>query len=208
LDPQPPQPLTYSTDSTNAIARVVRQYGRRCVAVLCVAAVGAAYVGAFTAGRGGRGFFSPDTLQYRTQSEALLPLTEIPLFRSPYGYHQPPLIQYLVAEGLWVPRAAPRPRWFHAFRWNRQWRGGTNELHKELSWRGQTWVDWSKQHPDVAAEMWPLLLNTLRADEPEWISEGRAWWLMHWARKSRDAAEFRSYLSSAEGRSVLARTTN
>jgi hypothetical protein len=203
-----PQPLTYSTESRPAIARVVWRYWRRCAALLCVAAVAAAYIAGFTAGRGGRGFFSPDSLQYRTQSEALLPPTRVPLFRSPYSYHQPPLVQYLVAEGLWAPREAPRPRWVPSFRWNRQWSGGTNELHKELSWRGQTWVDWSKQHPDVAAEMWPLLLKSLRADEPWWVSENRAWWLMHWARKSRDAAEFRSHLASAEGQSMLARTGN
>jgi hypothetical protein len=162
-------------------------------------------VAAFTAGRGGRGFFSPDTLLYRTQSEALLPLTEIPLYRSRYSYHQPLLVQYLVAQGLWAPRVVSKPRWFLAFHWNDQWSGGTNSWNKELSWRGQGWVTWSQQYPDIAAEMWPLVLETLRADEREWVSTRRAERLMDAGRNSDDVVAFRSWLASAEGRTTLAR---
>jgi hypothetical protein len=200
-----PGPLQYSPESTPALKRVVSRYRSWGIVCLCLTGVAIIYVVAIATAGGGLGSFSPDTFQYRTQSEVLLPLTSVPLYRSGCSYHQPPLFQYLVAQGYWAPSGASDPKWLPAFRWNRQWKDGYSGLHRELSWRGPEWINWSKSHPEMAAELWPLLLEVLRADAPAGDVEGHARWLLYAAGASRDIAEFRSLAEAVEGEGVLDR---
>ncbi len=119
---------------------------------------------------GGRGFFSPDTLEWKAQSEILLPLTETPIYRSFYRTHRSQLVNYLITKGYWSTRNTDNPRWVFMYRWNEQWRDGDSELHRQMtSHRGQRWVEWSDSHPDLAAVLWPRVLSELRgdADDPQ-----------------------------------------
>jgi hypothetical protein len=141
---------------------------RKSITALLLAVVAVAYVAGFAFGRGGRGFFSPDSLDNRTQSEILLPLTELPLYRSRYEYHRYPLTNYLVGKGYWSARAAESPRWVSTFHWNEQWHDGTAPFHKELGWRVQDWITWSEAHPDIAADFWPRVLRIMRDGDPHW----------------------------------------
>lgn len=113
---------------------------------------------------GGRGFFSPDTLEYRTQSERLILVAEIPVYRSAYRYDSHELIDYLVAKEYWSPQPAPEPRWIFLFHWNRSWKDGESGFHRRLFWRKDFWIEWTEKHPERAAEVWPRVLELLRTD--------------------------------------------
>jgi hypothetical protein len=95
--------------------RLRARVSRRFVAGVCVVAVISAYALGWHFGRGGRGFFSPDTLDSRSQSEILLPLTRLPLYRSWFHYDRAPLVDYLVGKGYWSPRQAPPTKWIGTF---------------------------------------------------------------------------------------------
>ncbi|GMV84070.1 MAG: hypothetical protein AMXMBFR7_52540 [Planctomycetota bacterium] len=112
---------------------------------------------------GGRGFFSPDTLEYRSQSERTVFATEIPLYRSAYRYDAHELVDYLVAKGYWSPRPASEPRWIFLFHWNRSWKDGASGFHRRFFWRKDLWIEWTEKHPERAAEVWPHVLELLRA---------------------------------------------
>lgn len=62
-------------------------------AILCV------YLASFACARGARTFFSFQTLESQSQSEWLLPLTEIPIYRSPRHASRYSLVEFLIGEG-------------------------------------------------------------------------------------------------------------
>ncbi|MBE7464613.1 MAG: hypothetical protein HS116_14140 [Planctomycetes bacterium] len=116
-----------------------------------------------SSGLGGRGFFSPDTLEYRSQSERTVFATEIPLYRSAFRYDSHELVNYLVEKGYWSPRPASEPRWIFLFHWNRNWKDGESCFHRSFFWRKDFWMEWTEKHPERAAEVWPQVLELLRA---------------------------------------------
>src|SRR5437773_1199890 len=79
---------------------------------------------------GGRGYFSPDSLEYRSQSEVLLSGTNLPLFWSPYRYHKNELVEFLTNKGYWKPIERISPRWIFLFQWNHMWRDGESTFHR------------------------------------------------------------------------------
>jgi hypothetical protein len=126
-----------------------------------------AYGSAFLWGRGGRGYFSPDTLDYQTQSEYLLPLVGIPLYRSGFSTHRNELVQFLVDNNYWLPQPTDSPRWMLAFHWNQKWRDGESGLHKELTRGKDFWIEWSKSNKERATEFWPEVLAMLRNSDDD-----------------------------------------
>ncbi len=131
------------------------------------------YLGILTLlGRSGAiGFFSPDSLEYRSQSERLLLGTEIPLYRSPYEYHEHELVKYLTSKGYWTPRETDSPRWFVLFHWNQMWRDGESTFHRRFFWKTDRWIDWSNKNPDQAAKFWPHILELLRSGDEDLATE-------------------------------------
>ena len=171
--------------------RETRSWRRRVRNTL--AAGGAVLLVLFLAGgasRGGRGYFSPDTLECRTHSEWLLPLVsvEVPLYRGPSSTHRWPIVDYLVAQGLWSKSDATDPRWLPTFHWNQRWSDGESQFHRELGWNGDSWIGWSKAHPDMAAALWPKVLATLR--EPGVTDVDHAAMLMRAAQQADGVVEF------------------
>src|SRR5262245_23429699 len=81
------------------------------VAGVAVALIFSVYLLAYVFGQGSRGDFSPDTLERRTQRELLLPMLEVPIYRSGYYYNRYGLVDFLVAEGYWTPNDVDEPRW-------------------------------------------------------------------------------------------------
>ena len=134
-------------------------------------------------GRGGRGYFSPDTLDFRTHAEWVVPLVDIPIWRGPSSTHRYPVVDYLVAEGLWSPSGASDPAWLPIFQWNAQWWDGDSQFHCELGGRGEIWVRWSKDNPAMAKALWPRVLRALR--RPGTTSTADASHLMAAARSAR-----------------------
>lgn len=114
---------------------------------------------------GGRGFFSPDTLEYRSQSEVLCLGTEIPLIRGSFEYHEHELVKFLVNKGYWQPKEVDQPRWIALFHWNHMWRDGESSFHRQFFWKKTQWVDWTNKNPEEAAQFWPRILELLRAGD-------------------------------------------
>jgi hypothetical protein len=135
---------------------------------------------------GGRSYFSPDTLETRTQAESHL------LWWG-FRYHRYALAEYLIGKGHWSPVTAQEPRWIETFHWNDQWRDGQSVLHKEFAWRAQDWIDWSETNPALAAVLWPRVLAALRSEDPE--RRHRATDMMFLARGAKDAPEFERTLA-------------
>jgi hypothetical protein len=135
----------------------------RIIFVVCGSALATVYVAAAGFGGGGRGYFSPDTLDCRTHAEWLVPLTRFPVYRGPSSTHRYPVVDYLVARGFWSASDRPAPRWLPTFRWNAQWKGGHSTFHYEMGRRGDDWVAWSDANPATAAALWPMVLAALRS---------------------------------------------
>jgi hypothetical protein len=134
----------------------------RVAGLLLLAAVTAVYWYGGSHSSGGLGFFSPDTLDAYVQAEILLPGTRLPIFRSPPKHFRYPVVSYLVDKGYWAPRASGSPSWLSLYHTNAQWSDGKSDLYRELRWRGDEWIDWSKRYPDLAADLWPRVLSKLR----------------------------------------------
>lgn len=149
----------------------------------------AVYAISWDTASGGRGFFSPDTLEWKTQSEILLPLTAVPIDRSFYRTHRSELVNDLITKGYWSTRSTDKPGWLSMYRWNEQWRDGDSELHRQMtSHRGQRWVEWSDSHPDLAAVLWPRVLSELRGDVDD--SPSRAVEFMRMAQASETIEQY------------------
>ena len=156
------------------------------------------YVLAGIFGKGGRGFFSPDTLETKTQSEWLLPLIHVPLYRSSFSYSRDKLVDYLVQEGYWKPAVETgTPRWILSFQWNQLWRDGESFLHRELAWRSAEWMDWSRENPRIAERLWPGVLDALRT--PDGPNERRAEILLRHAQMAPSLKEFEERLFKLDG---------
>lgn len=121
--------------------------------------------------KGGRGFFSPETLQSRSQSEILFAPPGIPLYRSAYDYHQLEMVKFLIDEGYWKPIETAEPRWIVLFHWNEMWRDGYSDFYRQFISSKHYWMEWSKTHPQEAAKFWPRVLELLREDNQEQVME-------------------------------------
>jgi hypothetical protein len=177
-----------------AAAAAQRHYvipvGRRLRTILavCGSAVALVYLASAGCGRGGRGYFSPDTLDCRTHSEWLVPLTRVPVYRGTSSTHRYAAVDWLIAQGFWSKSDASDPRWLSTFQWNQQWKDGQSQFHRELGWRGDAWVEWSKANPDMARALWPKVLSALRQPGVEDIDAATN--LMHAAQYARTVDDF------------------
>lgn len=113
---------------------------------------------------GGLHDFSPDTLETSSRSEILLPLTDLPIYRSPRSSYRYDLVQYLIEYGYWspVPESGSPIR---VSRWNTQWRDGQSDLHRQFAWYADDWIAWTEQHPELADVLWPEVLAMLRSED-------------------------------------------
>lgn len=143
--------------------------------------------------RGGRTFFSAYTLECESQTEFLLPMTQIPIFRSIRGSHRYPLTDYLIRKGYWSPVEKPEAA-FLANHWNMQWRDGQTDIHRQFAWRADRWIEWSEKHPDLAACVWPQVLQLLRED-PE-HGQRNVSRLLIWASQASTVNELDQFVAS------------
>ena len=142
---------------------------------------------------GGRGFFSPHTLEFRTQSETLLPGTEIPLYRSQFKCREwdSELVVYLVGRGYWQPIENARPVWLLMFHSNSQWRDGHNHFYREFTRNSQDWITCSDANPELAATLWPRILNLTRDKKMTGVQL-----VMRYAQSSSNVEEFLLHVNS------------
>jgi hypothetical protein len=132
-------------------------------AAALAAIIAGVYSWASVHARGGLSYFSPDTFQVRSQGELLLPMTDIPIWRSAYSFASDtyPLAEYLVANGHWKPASTSKPRWIVMNHWNTRWRDGQSTLYRYMR-RPSEWKEWTEANKEVAAVLWPTVLSLLR----------------------------------------------
>jgi hypothetical protein len=145
-------------------------------------------------GRGGRGYFSPDTLELYGHSELLIPWTNISIYHGRPEHHSSLLADHLVARGYWTRSVVAEPRWVLMFRWNQQWKDGQSSLHREIVWRAEFWVKWTDENPTLARAMWPRVLAMLRTSGD---AENTAH-LMYAAARATNVAEFEKNAAEIE----------
>jgi hypothetical protein len=149
------------------MASAMNLYYRSFILFLC----GCLIVTLCSGSSGGRAFFSPDTLEYRFQSEYLMRETGFPMFRSPYEYRKDELVEFLENKGYWNPRVRSSPRWILLLRWNHMWKDGDTEFYRYFFRRKSFWIEWSNREPDHAARFWPKILDLLRSDREDRAAE-------------------------------------
>lgn len=145
--------------------------------------------------RGGLTYFSPDTLESRYQSERLVPLLQIPIYRSGFGYYRKDIVNYLIEHDYWQPNDVEHPRWIPASHWNDAWRDGYSALGRELG-RSEYWINWSDSHPELASIVWPLVLRALR-ELPESSQDVVAAVLLYSASVSENVDQLIDHLESS-----------
>lgn len=111
---------------------------------------------------GGEGFFSPDSLDFRSGSTSTL--LGVPTSWPRHNVYRHEFTQFLIEEGYWSPRTTTNPRWILLFRWSGQQRDGQTALQSHLFWQSEKWIEWTKQNPDRAFVLWPRVLDLLRTD--------------------------------------------
>lgn len=146
--------------------------------------------------KGGRTFFSPDTLETKSQSETLLIQTPVPLYRSSFSQGRYELVDFLIDAGYWSPAAADPPRWLPTNHWNRQWKDGQSPIHREFAWFADDWIAWTGQHPDIAAVLWPRVLGELRSNHPD--CQWQAYRLMWHAKSAQTVEAFEQSLEAGD----------
>lgn len=174
---------------TSGSMRWVKPIGLTAVVLVAI------YLPALLFGRGGVAYWSPDNFERYAQSEYLIPLLDVPVYRSQRNHSRYELIDYLIAGGYWTPREVEKPRWIRMFRWNEQWRDGYHSLHREFTRGGTGWVDWTETHPDAAAELWPQVLQMIRTwpRGDYWAAE-----LMAFSRNAESAEQVRQTVQQLE----------
>jgi hypothetical protein len=179
---------------------------RRRVRILLLLLLPAAllYGSAAMFGSGARGWFSPDTLEFRSQTEFVLFSHKLPLYRGRYETRRLPLAEYVVAKGHWSPSASPTPRWTPMYHWNRQWHDGHTRLCKELTWYDDQWIAWTDEHPDAAKAFWPMVLSLLREQDPRFHDE--AAYLLMLGRTADSIERFDELSQRYLGRPILPTT--
>ena len=176
---------------------------RRCL--LGLAAITSLYVVSWAFAAGGIHYFSPHTLQTYAHQEILLPFTEIPIYRSAAQTYHYDLTQYLMDESYWAPDNVESPP-FVTSRWNQQWRDGQSDLHRQFSWKAEQWIEWTESHREIAAKLWPLILQLLRADSRSGKSYASN--LMFLAQMSETLDQFNQFISDhSELKSAVASIT-
>lgn len=140
-------------------------------------------------------YFSPHTLEVRTDYERLLPGTSVPVLVLDQQRHLPDLAEYLIAQGYWKPQKVKNPKWYRwcsSIDWNIQWHGDSIFLYSDLHTR-HSWSDWTEENPELAAVVWPLVLQALRQEE-HGLEEAET--VLYCARVAESEQEFWDYMES------------
>lgn len=126
-----------------------------------------------TGTRGGLAYFSPDTLEYETQSEFAVLNGKLPIYRSHREPTDNEIVAYLRDSGLISSRKPPTVRWMLVFHWNWAWKDGEGSLYNVLIRNRQRIISWSKADLARARIYWTTGLQLLRSDveRERWAGE-------------------------------------
>jgi hypothetical protein len=150
---------------------------------------------------GGRGDFSPDTLESRSRTEILFFSPRLPIYRGRHETRRLPLVEYLITHGHWSPTPTADPRRIPTYHWNPLWKDGHTRFDRELSWHTDEWIAWTQRNPDVAKHFWPMLLEILR--EPRNDAADEAAHLLMLGRSAESPEHFDHLAYRSLGLSIL-----
>ena len=121
---------------------------------------------ALTADHGGLGYFSPQTLEYCTQSERTIAVLGVPIYRSRCEYHENELLALLIDHGYVKPQRDVKRQWKTVFHWNSNWRDGYGILSSALSRDRDELMAWTQANPEIAKVYWSEIFRLLRSEDP------------------------------------------
>lgn len=135
--------------------------------------------------------FSPDSLE--TQTTLTKYFGDMPIYWSRSEPRRYPLVDFLIKTGEWTPSNECEPKAIVTYEYSpRNSRGSMTFAYKLLARDADRWIEWTKQHPEVAAELWPRILNSLR--NPAHSDETNG--LLYCAQTARNADEFHQLASN------------
>ena len=120
-----------------------------------------------TANRSGLGYFSPQTLEYCTQTESTIPMLGIPVYRSRCYYHKNEIIEFLIENGYVKPDRESTAHWKTVFHCSDRWKDGYGPLYYMLFRHREAMIDWTLSHPEPAKVYWHELFWLLRSPDPD-----------------------------------------
>jgi hypothetical protein len=138
-----------------------------------------------TGTRGGRGYFSARTLEYRTQSEYTVLFGAVPIYRSSLQPSVPKLVSFLTEQDYVRPVETADPRWKLAFHWNEAWKDGYGSIERILYRDRDEKIAWSKANPACARVFWGEGFRLMRSDKESEREAGDAI-LMAWRGQPPD----------------------
>ena len=151
---------------------------RKPLTICCVVIIAIVGMAMLKSRRGGAGQFSPQTFEYRTQSERTLFGTGMPFYRSNYHLADNPLINMLIEDGLVAPQRSDNPKWEHVFWWTEGQPSSEGYLYDVLHRNRDRIMDWSRQNPECAKIYWTEGFRLLRSNKRMEVLAG-SWFLYH-----------------------------
>jgi hypothetical protein len=119
---------------------------------------------ALTGSRGGRAFFFPHSFEYAGQSEYTIFFGTVPIYRSRLRPLENELVARLQEAGYVAPVPSQTSRRELIFHWNDAWRDGYGPLYEVFVRRRRQILQWSDDHPQLAAIYWKEGLQHLRSE--------------------------------------------
>jgi len=141
--------------------------------VFCVVAVLAAALLLLTGTRGGRAYFSPYTLEYKTQAEFAVLAGQFPIYLSTLKHTENDLVAFIQEEGYVTAVPAKFQRWELIFHWNQAWKDGDGPLYDVLIRHRPEIIEWSKADPERARIYWSEGFKCLRSESEVDVETGR-----------------------------------
>ena len=151
---------------------------RKPFTIICVVIIAIVGLAMLKSHRGGSGQFSPQTLEYRTQSERTFFGTSIPFYRSNYHRADNPLIRMLIDDGLVSPQLDVNPKWEHVFWWTEGQPSSDGYLYGVLHRNRDRIIEWSRENPECARIYWAEGFRLLRSNSRIEVSAG-SYFLSH-----------------------------
>lgn len=118
-----------------------------CVTVVGVSAIFLVALTLLTATRGGRGYFSPYTLEYYTQSEITIFIRAWPIYHSTPKKAVNEMLNYLVDSGYVAVSSPENDIILPVFHWNSAEKDGHSMFYK--AFMSEHILKWSKQNTEL-----------------------------------------------------------
>lgn len=140
------------------------------IAFLFIIAVVGGLLG--TATRGGRAYFSPDTLELRTQTEITLLFGKLPIYRSSLDLSDNAVLTYIRDERFVAPKPTAQQRWLLVFHQNGAWKDGFTYLYLPLYSHRDSILEWCREDRQRAELYWSKGFRYLRSENPNEVALG------------------------------------